>query len=212
MISMKDKSEIIRLRNYEDLSERGISRRLGFSRITVHRILGEYTKALKEQEGDKSRMEAYILTLPVYKTENRSKRRFTEDIIRTIDHCLEENERKKRSGRHKQQVLSIEETKEEYQPKGWALVFHSDFIHGTFLGHQMKNYSFFSYESNEALHISEQERATVMDCLLKIEKELNHAIDKHTRTLITTNIQLLLNYCLRCYERQGYRSFLTDFN
>ena len=51
---MKDKSEIIRLRNYEGLSEREISRRLGFSRITVHRILDEYTKALKEQEGDKS--------------------------------------------------------------------------------------------------------------------------------------------------------------
>lgn len=106
------------------------------------------------------------------------------------------------------QVLTIEETKEEYQPKGRALLFHPDFIHGTSLGHQMKNYGFFSYESNEALHISEQERATVMDCLLKIEKELNHAIDKHTRTLITTNIQLLLDYCLRYYERQ----FITRVN
>ena len=74
---MKDKSEIIRLRNYEGLSEREISRKLGFSRITVHRILGEYTKALKEQEGNKSSMEEYILTPPVYKTENRSKRRLT---------------------------------------------------------------------------------------------------------------------------------------
>lgn len=102
---MKDKSEIIRLRNYEGLSEREISRRLGFSRITVHRILSEYTKALKEQEGDKSRMEAYILTPPIYKTENRPKRRLTEDIIRIIDHCLEENEIKKRSGRHKQRMF-----------------------------------------------------------------------------------------------------------
>ena len=59
---MKDKSEIIRLRNYEGLSEREISRKLGFSRITVHRILGEYTKALKEQEGNKSSMEEYINT------------------------------------------------------------------------------------------------------------------------------------------------------
>jgi len=59
MISIKDKSEIIRLRNYEGLSEREISRRLGFSRITVHRILSEYTQALKEQEEDKSRMGIY---------------------------------------------------------------------------------------------------------------------------------------------------------
>ncbi|MCK9414883.1 MAG: helix-turn-helix domain-containing protein [Prolixibacteraceae bacterium] len=102
---MKDKSEIIRLRNYEGLSEREISRRLGFSRITVHRILSEYTKALKDQEGKKSRMEEYILTPPIYKTENRSKRRLNEDIIRIIDHCLEENEIKKRSGRHKQRML-----------------------------------------------------------------------------------------------------------
>ena len=59
MISIKDKSEIIRLRNYEGLSEREISRRLGFSRITVHRMLSEYTQALKEQEEDKSRMGIY---------------------------------------------------------------------------------------------------------------------------------------------------------
>ena len=105
MISMKDKLEIIRLRNYEGLSEREISRRLGFSRITVHRILSEYTNVLKEQEGDKSRMEAYILMSPINKTENCPKRRLTEDIIRLIDHCLEENEIKKRSGRHKQRML-----------------------------------------------------------------------------------------------------------
>ncbi|MDD4404999.1 MAG: hypothetical protein PHO36_09490 [Parabacteroides sp.] len=61
-----------------------ISRRLGFSRITVHRILNEYTKAQKEQEGDKSKVEAYILTPPIYKTENRPKRRLTEDIIRIV--------------------------------------------------------------------------------------------------------------------------------
>lgn len=64
---MKDKSEIIRLRNYECLSEMEISLRLGFSRITVHRILSEYANDLKDQKGDKSRMEAYILTPPIYK-------------------------------------------------------------------------------------------------------------------------------------------------
>lgn len=65
-----------------------------------------------------------------------------------------------------------------------------------------KEISFFSYETNEALHISEEERQTVMDCLQKITIELEHSIDKHSRRLICANIGLLLDYCMRFYERQ----------
>lgn len=65
-----------------------------------------------------------------------------------------------------------------------------------------RNYRFFSYETNEALHLSEEERQIIMDGLYKIEKELEHATDKHRRRLICANIGLLLDYCMRFYERQ----------
>ncbi|WP_302604333.1 AraC family transcriptional regulator [uncultured Alistipes sp.] len=103
------------------------------------------------------------------------------------------------------QVAGVEDNGEEFQPKGWALAFHPDLIRGTSLGRSIRSYSFFSYEANEALHLSEQERAIVVDCLHKIRTETEHAVDKHTRRLITANIELLLDYCVRFYERQ----FLT---
>ncbi|WP_288892092.1 response regulator transcription factor [uncultured Alistipes sp.] len=103
------------------------------------------------------------------------------------------------------QVAGVEDNGEEFQPKGWALVFHPDLIRGTSLGRNIRSYSFFSYEANEALHLSEQERAIVVDCLHKIRTETEHAVDKHTRRLVTANIELLLDYCVRFYERQ----FLT---
>ena len=88
------------------------------------------------------------------------------------------------------------------QPNAHGILFHPDLIRGTALGHEIKKYSFFSYEINEALHISEEERQTVMDCLQKITIELEHSIDKHSRRLICANIGLLLDYCMRFYERQ----------
>jgi AraC-like DNA-binding protein len=97
----------------------------------------------------------------------------------------------------------IGEYKEEYyQPQGIALVFHPDLIHGTTLGKKIHEYSFFSYAVSEALHLSEQERKIIMDCLSKIEYELQHAIDKHSKQLIVSNIELFLNYCERFYDRQ----------
>ena len=88
------------------------------------------------------------------------------------------------------------------QPNARGILFHPDLIRGTALGQEIKNYSFFSYETREALHLSEEERETVMDCLHKIEVELKHSIDKHSRRLICANIGLLLDYCMRFYERQ----------
>lgn len=100
------------------------------------------------------------------------------------------------------QVLGVTDNGEYFQPKGWALLFHPDLLRGTSLGQNMKTYSFFSYEVFEALHLSEQERHTIIDCLCKIEAELSHAIDKHSKMLIVSNIELLLNYCIRYYDRQ----------
>jgi len=100
------------------------------------------------------------------------------------------------------QVITVDNPGEVYQPKGYALVFHADLIHGTSLGKHMHEYSFFGYQSNEALHLSERERRMVLDCFSKIEYELEHAIDKHSKKLLVDNIELLLNYCTRFYDRQ----------
>ncbi|HEX3008806.1 MAG TPA: helix-turn-helix domain-containing protein [Bacteroidales bacterium] len=101
-----------------------------------------------------------------------------------------------------------DEEEEESQLQGWALLFHPDLIRGTSLGNNIKDYTFFSYEVHEALHLSEGEQQIVIDCLHKIDYELRHAIDKHSRTLIVSNIELLLNYCVRFYDRQ----FITRGN
>lgn len=100
------------------------------------------------------------------------------------------------------QVLEVDGNNEIYQPQGKALIFHPDLIHGTHLGKQMDDYSFFSYKTNEALHLSEKERKIILDCFAKIEYELQQSIDKHSKTLIASNIELFLNYCTRFYDRQ----------
>lgn len=100
------------------------------------------------------------------------------------------------------QVAGVNSKGETYQPKGYALVFHPDLIYGTSLGKHIHDYTFFGYQSNEALHISERERQIVLDCFSKIEFELKQSLDKHSKTLIVNNIELFLNYCVRFYDRQ----------
>ncbi len=100
------------------------------------------------------------------------------------------------------QVVGIGSKPESPRPKGWALLFHPDLIRGTSLGQHIKEYTFFSYEANEALHLSEKERQIILDCLNKIDYELHQSIDKHSKRLIANNIELFLNYCLRFYDRQ----------
>ena len=100
------------------------------------------------------------------------------------------------------QVYSLENEKEVYESKGYALVFHPDLLRGTSLGRRIHEYTFFSYNVNEALHLSELERQIVIDCLHKIRIESQHAVDKHSKTLIVSNIELFLNYCVRFYDRQ----------
>ncbi len=106
------------------------------------------------------------------------------------------------------QVAGVNSNGETYQPKGYALVFHPDLIHGTSLGRHIQHYTFFGYQSNEALHLSERERKIVLDCFSKIEYELEHSIDTHSKRLIVSNIELFLNYCVRFYDRQ----FITRDN
>jgi AraC-like DNA-binding protein len=66
----------------------------------------------------------------------------------------------------------------------------------------IKNYTFFSYEANESLHMSERERHTIINCFKEIREELRHSIDKHSKSIITANIEVFLNHCMRFYDRQ----------
>ena len=91
---------------------------------------------------------------------------------------------------------------EGVKPKAKGIVFHPDLIKGTSLGQEIRSYSFFSYDSREALHLSDDEKTIILDCLSKIRMELTHPIDKLSRRLISRNIQLLLDYCMRFYNRQ----------
>jgi AraC family transcriptional activator of pobA len=100
------------------------------------------------------------------------------------------------------QVIGLENDGSDFQPKGYALLFHPDLILGTSLGKHIQNYSFFSYEVFEALHLSESEKKVVMDCFNKIELEIQRPIDKHSKKLIVANIELFLDYCTRFYDRQ----------
>ena len=100
------------------------------------------------------------------------------------------------------QVVKVEPNPDVPFAKFTALVFHPDLLHRTALGRQMSRYEFFDYSSTEALHLSVQEVEVFRGVITMIEQELHRAIDKHTRELIISNIELLLNYCLRFYDRQ----------
>lgn len=91
---------------------------------------------------------------------------------------------------------------------GWGLFFHPDLLRGSSLSQKMNDYTFFSYETSEALHLSDKEKQILYDCVMKIENELQENIDNHSQTLIVSNIELLLNYCSRYYGRQ----FITRRN
>lgn len=106
------------------------------------------------------------------------------------------------------QVYSVDGGPKPIISKGYGLVFHPDLIKGTHLGKTIKDYSFFSYSSNEALHLSKKERKSLLESFKKISEEIKLNIDNHSKTLIVSNIELLLNYCMRYYDRQ----FITRTN
>ena len=122
------------------------------------------------------------------------------------------------------QVYGIDSRGVSVTPSGYALVFHPDLISDTHLGKVIRDYSFFSYDVSEALHLSKKERDTLVDLLQKIAFELAQNIDKHSKTLVVSSIELFLNYCMRFYDRQfitrtqankdilsKFESLLTDY-
>lgn len=115
------------------------------------------------------------------------------------------------------QTAETTSTVTNIQTNAYGILFHPDLLRGTSLSKTIKSYTFFSYEVNEALHVSEDEQTIILDCLNIIRKELEHGIDKHSKKLIATYIELLLGYCMRFYERQfitrskSNRDVLTHF-
>jgi AraC-like DNA-binding protein len=101
------------------------------------------------------------------------------------------------------QTIEIDNEVEERDDKmGWGLFFHPDLIRATSLNEKIKDYTFFSYEVTEALHLSDKEKTILFECIQKIQTELQENIDVHSQYIIVSTIELLLNYCLRFYGRQ----------
>ena len=87
---------------------------------------------------------------------------------------------------------------------GWTLLFHPDLIRRSNLGKTIREFNFFNYEVHEALHVSDKEKKSLEDLLAKIEDEYNQNIDKHSQELIVMNIEMILQYSQRFYDRQFY--------
>ncbi|MEJ0103821.1 MAG: AraC family transcriptional regulator [Bacteroidota bacterium] len=93
----------------------------------------------------------------------------------------------------------------ENKVEGWALYIHPDFLNASKKAHKLMLFSFFGYDVNEALHISESEKNILENCLQNIQREISMNLDKHSYNLVLNNLELLLSYCSRFYDRQ----FLT---
>jgi AraC-like DNA-binding protein len=102
------------------------------------------------------------------------------------------------------QVASFTDPIEELDDSGWTILFHPDLIRKSELGNEIKEYSFFSYEANEALHLSDKEKISLSELVEKIGLELNQNIDKYSQDLIIQNIETILKYSTRYYDRQFY--------
>lgn len=101
-----------------------------------------------------------------------------------------------------QQVFTVTKVQKLNEVKGWMIYFHPDLIRNTKLGDQIDDYTFFNYEVNEALHLSEKEQTVLSNIVNLIENEINERIDNHSQQVLVSNIELILSYSQRFYERQ----------
>ncbi|NOU58370.1 helix-turn-helix domain-containing protein [Marinifilum caeruleilacunae] len=104
-----------------------------------------------------------------------------------------------------EQLSFVSNIEEESSVEGWGLYFHPDLIRSSFLNDKIKSYGFFSYDMNEALHLSDKEKKTLYAVVETIKQEYSMNLDSFSNDLIVSNIEVLLNYCKRFYGRQ----FLT---
>jgi AraC family transcriptional activator of pobA len=98
------------------------------------------------------------------------------------------------------QTITIETDNQDWS--GWVLNFHPDLFKNSSLGQNIRNYSFFSYSAIESLHLSDDEKMIVLNCIQNIQNEYNQYIDNYSQTLLVSNLELLLNYCMRFFGRQ----------
>jgi len=99
------------------------------------------------------------------------------------------------------QIISVD-SEEDRNNDGWSLLFHPDLIRQYPLDKAIKNYGFFSYTVNEALHLSDEEENTIEVIVQNIQKEINSRLDNFSQAVIVANIELLLSYCNLFYSRQ----------
>ena len=99
----------------------------------------------------------------------------------------------------------VEEEEAMGNMEGWSMLFHPDLIRKSDLADKITKYGFFEYASSEALHLSSNERNHIEDLRDKIQYEYNHSLDSHSLNLINSNLELLLDYCLRYYDRQFFK-------
>ena len=102
------------------------------------------------------------------------------------------------------QVVKVESSEDLEGGSGWTLLFHPDLIRKSELGRTIDQFSFFNYEVHEALHLSDDEKKSLTELAQKIEKEYNQNIDRHSQELIIANIEMLLKYSKRYYDRQFF--------
>jgi len=98
------------------------------------------------------------------------------------------------------------------KPSGWILIIHPDFLWNTSLAKQIKQYDFFDYSVNEALFLSEKEETTVNGIIQNIRQEYHSNIDKFSQQIIISQIETLLNYSERFYQRQFITRQITNHN
>ena len=102
------------------------------------------------------------------------------------------------------QLVKVENSEDYQGGSGWTLIFHQDLIRKSELGRAIDSYSFFNYDVYEALHLSENEKESLTEIAGKIEREYQHSIDKYSLEIITANIEMILKYCKRYYDRQFF--------
>lgn len=107
------------------------------------------------------------------------------------------------------QVFSVE-TDRDYKLSGWMLLIHPDFLWQSPLAKTIKQYEYFSYSANEALHLSDKEEATIISIFQNIQQEYHSNIDKFSQPVIITQLELLLNYADRFYHRQFITRKITN--
>lgn len=116
------------------------------------------------------------------------------------------------------QTIQMDNELDTQAKAGWILLFHPDLIRKAELGKTIDNYSFFDYDLHEALHLSDKERKSLLELVHKIEEEYNQNIDKHSQELIIANIEMLLKYSKRFYDRQFFtrtnlnKDIIVDYN